>query len=109
MSIAFGGPMVINIEWIEDHIGLIRGGNEPFNFGDQYSFVACVKINGDEAEIKGGLGKLTQQMRYEIKIELKNRGVNTVKWDRILDGKSTFKTFNIQEVENGRGKRNQGN
>ena len=81
--------MGAGVQLVASNIGIIRAGREYHQHGDPYEFTACIVITGSECEIMAGLGTMTMQTYYAIKIELRNLGITKVNWERIKgQGKS---------------------
>lgn len=76
--------MAVSIEAIT---ALIRYHPEG-GYGDPYTFVATVSIDGDLAIIKGAMGQYTSKIRREIKEALQSIGVQRVEYERRNSGRT---------------------
>lgn len=72
---------------IEIVVGIIRAGEDFNNYGDAYEFSATVLFKNKEAFISGATGKFSKDIFNQLKIMLRELGVDQVFWERKKNGK----------------------
>lgn len=87
---------VADLEWINKHTGIIRGGPN-YEYGDAYSFVAFIFNLNNQWFIKGFHGEYNLAIRRAINTLLNDNGIARVKYERLNMKKKRRKSILIKD------------
>ena len=73
---------------LEPKLMAMRSGEYHLKHGDNYDFAASVFIHDNVAIVYQGVGKPPK--RSDVIAALKEYGVKTVRWERIVDGVTSY-------------------
>ncbi len=89
--------MNVTIEYCEGDVYVARSGKEHSVYGDPYELACTVVVNDGVATIKGMVAdqNLTRDTVRKLSGLLKERGVHTLRIERVVDGIVTTQDWKI--------------
>lgn len=83
--------MRAHVEWLTDKIGIIRGGYDFKEYGDDFEFSCTLVRHGPLGELKGMSGKLPLSAVKAIRDVLEAEAIFDVQWERRKNGATVFR------------------